>query len=529
MVSERDLDSLLRQVLEAARDLTSARYAALGVLDSSQEELVRFLTLGVADEVRDAGGAPPEVRSVLGELIRDPKPSRRDAFLGVPIIVRGAAFGSLYLADKSRGGEFTGADEQAVATLTDFAALAIDNANLYAKLEDRHSELERMAEGLAANVELARTVEGETDSKKLLELIGKRGQALVEARTFVVLMPREGRLAVVEAAGDRASELRLVSVSMEDLLVADVFREGGTQRVPDLESGITTGLGELATGARTAMLAALIFHGRPQGVLVALDHSGGDRGFDHEAEVVLESFAASAGAALARAQMVEAEKLDLSIEAAERERRRWARELHDETLQELGALKMMLELAIRGGDPELALKTISEAVEHVARGIDNLKGLITDLRPAALDELGLGAALDVLMDRVTVTSGLEIDARVELAYETGRVATRLPDGLEDTIYRLVQEAVNNVVKHADADRIRVEVREREGWITVLVEDDGKGFEPGVGGRGFGLVGMRERVGGADGRLEIAARTGQGTTVQAELPVRRQSDSHRAAD
>ncbi len=170
------------------------------------------------------------------------------------------------------------------------------------------------------------------------------------------------------------------------------------------------------------------------------------------------SFAASAATTIVTMQAVEAEKLQLSLEASERERHRWARELHDETLQELGALRVLLE-ASEGS--ELSAESRALAIEHVDRGIQNLQGLITELRPASLDELGVGAAVEALARQSSLRFGVEIDVDVDLAAEGGEGPARLPAELEATIYRLVQEATNNAIKHAEPDRISVTVS-REG-------------------------------------------------------------------
>ena len=150
LVSELDLEAVLRRLLEAARELTGARYAALGILNPERTELERFLTLGVDERARASIGELPRGRGVLGLLISQPKPLRlrevgdhprsygfppghppMSSFLGVPILIRGEAFGNLYLTDKQGEAEFTEADEEAGVVLAEWAAIAIDNARLY--------------------------------------------------------------------------------------------------------------------------------------------------------------------------------------------------------------------------------------------------------------------------------------------------------------------------------------------------------------------------------------------------------------
>ena len=142
------------------------------------------------------------------------------------------------------------------------------------------------------------------------------------------------------------------------------------------------------------------------------------------------------------------------------------------------------------------------------------------LRPASLDELGVQPAVEALLRRASARFGLSIDANFDL----GRQGTRLEGEVESTIYRLVQEAINNVVKHAGAESVYVEVVEDDGRVRVTVRDDGSGFDTGGASTGFGLIGMRERVELVDGRLFIDSTPGRGTVVRAELP-----DTHARGD
>ena len=158
-----------------------------------------------------------------------------------------------------------------------------------------------------------------------------------------------------------------------------------------------------------------------------------------------------------------------------------------------------------------------KGVEQIEHEIENLRAIITELRPAALDELGLRTAIEGLLDRHREQSGFQIDSELALPGPSAG-AERLDEDLETTVYRLVQEALTNVAKHAGANRVRVTVRESEGELLVEVQDDGAGFDPDAGSHGFGLAGMHERVGLADGTLSVDSGE-QGTLVRACLPAR----------
>jgi signal transduction histidine kinase len=230
----------------------------------------------------------------------------------------------------------------------------------------------------------------------------------------------------------------------------------------------------------------------------------------------LRTFAASAASAVALNRSVEAERLRSTIAAADAERSRWARELHDQTLQALGGLRVLLASTVGRGDADSKDEVMRQAIEDIEVEIGNLRGIISDLRPSLLDDLGLRPAIEALLDRRR-DAGLEIDARLMLPDPSDDEAI-MPPVLETTTYRLVQEALTNVSKHARATHVRVFVGLDDHCVTVEVQDDGIGFDPTSETSGFGLAGMRERVYLAGGELQIEPAD-QGTLVRARLPVR----------
>lgn len=543
LVAELDVEAVLRHVLETARDLTGARYAALGILDVHKEELERFVFVGIDEETRRLIGPLPRGGGVLGELIRTPEPLRladvtqhprsygfppghppMTTFLGVPISIRGEAWGNLYLTDKYEGAEFDERDQESAIVLAEWAAIAIGNARLYEDVARRGAELERAVQGLEATATVARAVGFETDLDRVLELVVKRGRALLDCKSLLVILEQDGELRVCAAAGEVGAEVVGSSVALDGSVPGAVLMSGTSERVPSLADRVGHGLDTVASGARSALVAPLGFRERARGVLVALDSGRGARGFERDEEHLLASFGASAAIAIATAQSVEADRLKHSIRASEAERTRWARELHDETLQELGALKVMLESAHRSGRPEMLQDAVKRSLDQIGTSITALQSLITELRPASLDELGVKPALDALVRRASARFGLQVDANLDLGFDRGRERTRLLGELEGTIYRLVQEAINNVVKHAQAERLEVAVVEADGMVLLTVADDGIGFDASRTAGGFGLVGMEERVELVGGRLTIESTPGEGTVVRAELPA-----AHRPAD
>jgi len=535
LVTDLDLAVVLEQVLQTARELTGARYAALGVLNDDRTELSQFLTSGVDEGTHEAIGFPPRGRGILGVLIERPEPLRLAeislhpdsyglpaghppirSFLGVPVIIRGRAWGNLYLGEKDSG-EFTDRDQQAAVILADWAAVAIDNARLYETSEHRRHELERAVRGLEATRDTVEAIGGDIELEHVLMLIAKRGRALVQARS-VVIMLREGDRLVVKASAGQVSDRRGARLAIADPTCGQVLEQRRPERIMDVRARLGMAAGELGVeDARTALLVPMLYRGAPVGVLGAFDQGEAAGAFSEEDEQMLRVFATSAATAVALAQSVQADRLRSSQEAADAERSRWARELHDETLQGLGGLRVLLSSALKRDDLQIARDAMREAVLRLEQDIENLRAIITDLRPAALDELGLLAAIEALLDRHRDQSGLRVDARLDIR-EAGAEG-RLGGELETAVYRVVQEALTNVARHADATRVLVVLQESEGELIVEVSDDGVGFDTGASSAGYGLSSISERVALAGGTVEIDSGE-SGTTVLARLRVRR---------
>jgi signal transduction histidine kinase len=534
LVAELDPEVVFRRVLEVACQLTGARYAALGVLDEDRHELERFITHGIDEETRRAIGNLPRGRGVLGLLIEQPRPLRlsdvghhprsygfpqshppMSSFLGVPVVIRGHAWGNLYLTEKEDG-EFDEADEQSAMVLAEWTGIAVENARLYRSLESRRDEMERTLHRLEATNEIARAVGGETDLERILEIVVKRGRALVEARSLLILLRDGEELVAASAAGEREAEATGVRIPIAGSIPGRVLEGRAPRRVHDLDPSLMARPGSQDAGV-TALVVPLLFRGQALGVLVALDALGRDPGFSDEDEEVLVSFATSAATAVATAQSVAEDRTRENIAATERERGRWARELHDESLQSLAGLRVLLA-ATRRADPADVDKLLAQGIGQVDGAIAEMRRLIADLRPTTLDELGLGAALETLGERTGIGDPIDVEMNVDLDFHSGRSDYRLVGEIEDTVYRMVQEGINNAVRHGRAGRVQVDVSEDGELLRVRIADEGVGFDPSLRSEGFGLVAMRERVSLAGGKLELKSTLGAGTTITAVLPA-----------
>ncbi|MDQ7828476.1 MAG: GAF domain-containing sensor histidine kinase [Armatimonadota bacterium] len=208
------------------------------------------------------------------------------------------------------------------------------------------------------------------------------------------------------------------------------------------------------------------------------------------------------------------ELIERLLTAQEEERRRIARELHDEAGQALTALILNLEMAGReAAEPDATrLRRLKGIAEQT---LGELRRLIYDLRPTVLDDLGLGAAVRWYVREVVEPSGLAVTLDLQ------GVDRRLPPPAETALFRILQEALNNVLKHAAATRVSVALHVGQDAVRLTVSDDGRGFEvgrpPARPGGGLGLLGMRERAELLGGQMHVRSAPGQGTTIEVVLP------------
>jgi signal transduction histidine kinase len=358
----------------------------------------------------------------------------------------------------------------------------------------------------------------------LLRLMADRGLALLDAGTLLVVIEERGELRVAASSGAQSVRLRITRVQGSAL--GSLYLQGRALALDRPRGQEAAWLHELGLEARSALVEPLSLEGHGGGMVIALREDGSFREPDRQA---LSAFASSVSQRLAAERSVEIERLRYGMEARERERTRWAREIHDESIQGIGALRLQLANARDLDDKEALSKAVDAALEGLGTEIDGLRHLITELRPAALDDLGLAAALEALARRAQAIDGLEVKTEIALgggpdgADDGGR---RLDAELESTIYRVVQEALTNVSRHAQASRAVISVTESDGVVTASVTDDGRGLPEtsrlgprgdGLEG-GFGMSGMRERAELVGGELEWARAPERGTIMSLTVPL-----------
>ena len=526
ITSELSLDGVLERIVEAAAHVTEAQYAALGVIDRAGTGLERFVTYGMTDEVERQIGDPPHGRGILGVLISDARNLRlhdlsehprsvgfppghppMNTFLGVPIVLRSVAYGNLYLTEKDGGGDFTDEDEELVSLLAAQAAVAVENARLYESATSWSHQLESLNEIGGALV-------GELELEPLLDLIATRLRGLIGARLVAIALPAGEGLRIAAADGEGASDLAAVSHLEFDSKTGRVLERGRSERIdslledPEVNQDIARRL-----GASTGLYVPLLARERPIGVLVAHDKMGPDPRFTSADLRLAEQFANRASIAVDLSRQVARDALRRVVAGQELERRRLARELHDETGQALTSILLGLRSVEETKSADELRSATSDLRELVVATLQDVRRLAVQLRPKALDDFGLAAALERLAQTFSETTEMHVELEAQLG------EARLPAEVETTLYRIVQEALTNIVKHAEATKVSILLVRKATTATVVIEDDGKGFDiEDVRAEGMGLAGMRERVELHDGRLTVESSPTSGTTLVAEVSL-----------
>jgi signal transduction histidine kinase len=525
--SELSLDALLQRIVETAATLTGARYVALGVIDSSGTQLERFLTTGIDDETRAAIGDEPRGRGILGVLIRETSTLRLDdiasdpravgfppghppmrTFLGVPILLRGVAYGNLYLTEKDGGEAFSEEDVELTQLLAAQAAVAIENARLY-------ESSTRWLRQLQSLNEIGDALVSELELEPLLGIVARQLRELVHARLVLIALPDGEVLRVAAADGESTYGVVGTELALDGSKAGRVLERRRSERIdsvlddPEIDQQTTRRL-----GVHAALYVPLVARGRAIGVLVAHDRLGAGPAFTDDDLRLAETLAQRAAVAVDLSERVSRESMRRVVAAQELERARLARELHDETGQALTSILLGLkgvEQAVATDEARAALAAVRETV---AATLQDVRRLAVELRPSALDDFGLVPALERLVATFREQTGMRVELEASVADE------RFAAEVETSLYRIVQEALTNVVKHAAATHVAILIVRRGASVAAVIEDDGRGFEPSRAseGDGLGLTGMRERIALVRGSLRIESAGDGGTTIVAEVPV-----------
>jgi signal transduction histidine kinase/CheY-like chemotaxis protein len=405
------------------------------------------------------------------------------------------------------------------------------------RLAHEVDELEKVNSRLTAILEVSRHLAQERDPGRLLQEFCRAARYILGARY--------GAVGIVDASGERLAPFltsgldpktvtRIGAPSPRMPPLSRLLDGGGALRIGQLAGEIEAEwFAQLPPPAKSFLGVALASTSRLYGVLFLVEKLGADN-FSPQDEQIAVALAAQLAVAYENAlrydeiQMHAARAREYSqrlqslsrqlLSAQETERRHIARELHDQIGQALTAVKINLQALQRAPGTLLLGPRLDDSIETVDGTLDQVRNLSLDLRPSMLDDLGLGPALRWYLDRQARRGGFGAQLAVDLFPEP------LATELETTCFRVVQEGLTNVVRHARARHVRVEVQQQGSELHLVVRDDGVGFDVAAArsraaqGASLGLLGMHERVALLGGQIDIVSQPGQGTEIRIRLPV-----------
>jgi signal transduction histidine kinase len=379
-------------------------------------------------------------------------------------------------------------------------------AGLRARLTEAEATLEAIRTGAVDALvvsgpegEQTRAIEGATHPYHVLLNAMSDGAALLAADGTILFGNRRlGEIARAPLERLRGSRFQQLVARAERASVEEFLREGGRNRAREFT---------MVDGQAPATPVAIALSRIPLAGAAGVEAGSG--------AAVLMAIITD----LTERKRAEATRLELMkrlITAEDEERRRFARELHDETGQSLTALLV----GLRAIEEQAVTTDVHSAAQRLrrvaAQTVDNVGRLARGLHPSVLDDVGLAAAARRHVTDYARTFGIAVDLRMD-----GLVSLRLPSLVQTTLYRILQEALTNVARHARARAVGVELTHEEDVLELVVRDDGVGFESVAAlsdVSGLGLHGMRERVALLGGSVEIESRPGHGTVVRARIPA-----------
>lgn len=520
--SDLDLDATLGRIIRAARELTSAPYGALAVRDP-EGTLLRFVHAGIDDDTAGRIGHLPVGKGVLGvSLVETPALRLEDltthpaavgfpehhppmrAFLGVPIMIRGSVFGSLYLTHVEPDRAFTESDEFAARALAFAAAVAIDNARVFERERTSVKWMEASREITTALLASAKS------QRNPLHLIAERACVLTESEQAIVLVPIDSDLPLDEAdtlvvsaaVGKHADEVIGQRVPVDGSTTGTVFRSGEPLITESLSYPIPA---FTDVGQRCAIVMPLRAHDQTAGVL-ALARDAYHQPFDSGDLDLVGQFATHAAIALMLASARENAR-QLTILA---ERERIAHDLHDHVIQRLFAAGMDLQGTLaRARSPEVAGR-LNRTLDDLQTIIEEIRSTIFQLKLPVGADGGFRQRLQQIV--ADLTENRDIFTTVHMEGPMSAVDGELAEHAE----AVATEAISNVIRHSGASRLTVEASAAD-LFTLTITDDGHGV-PADNRRRSGLANLEHRAQQLGGSCEITSSPQDGTRVCWAVPL-----------
>ena len=517
-VEHLDLAAALRQIVEAALELSGAAYGAIGVLGANGR-LDEFIHVGMDDGTVARIGSPPVGLGLLGALIADPRPVRladmggdprsvgcpahhpeMHSFLGVPLEVRDEIFGHLYLADP-RHDAFSEEDQQLIEALAATAGVAISHARLF-------QETKRREQWTAATSRITRELLT-NDEVDALQLVAETVLGLADADLVAVILTdgqfRTDTELVVDRAAGAQSPLVLGRVIPPGTLIQQCLETRRPQLIEDIGTvSVSNDIGRSDLGP--AMAVPLPAEVGVRGCLFVLRSEGSPAFTEFDLDVVA-SLAGHAALALDRADA----RLDRARTATLEDRDRIARDLHDHVVQRLFAAGLNIQSVCGMLGPGAAFDRLNDQVDEIDATIRQIRSTIFGLHATRTKTEGARA---MILEAITAATAT-LPGPPEVSFR-GPIDLLVTGGLRDDVVAVVREALTNVGRHAAAERVEIFVSADSRTVEVEVLDDGKGLIE--GNVLSGLSNLRARAEALGGAFEIAARPGPGTRLHWTVPL-----------
>ena len=541
LVGNLSLETVLERIVSLARDQVDARYAALGVLSSSGE-LEQFIPVGMDKSEVDQIEHPPLGLGLIGAILREKRTIRvpmiegdirsigfpvnhpqMDSFLGVPILLGDRLLGQIYLTNKTTHSEFTQDDEYVIETLAAYAAVAINNASMYENLLLRDQTLSQRNADLALLNDVATALAGTMDVDEVLNLTLERVMDYLNVEAGEIFLQEEDGSKMVLALhrGDPGNAFWTKEQFSIGEGIIGVVAETGKPLIAQSDAYDFRYVHQsmVEKGFQRISCIPLLARGRVVGVLCAATQHA--RNLDKRELNLLTALGTLTGVTIENSRLNRQARRAAVLE----ERERIGMDLHDGTIQSIYAVGLALEYARMSlnEDPALVQQKIIQAIEGLNNAIREIRTFILDLRPRQFIGEDLLEGLQRLVDEFHDNTRTEV---VLTGSEDGKLT--LPAEHADVLYHICQEALSNVAKHAQAEKVKIQLWRAPGRILLEIMDDGLGFEPQKVRLtlGHGLANMNTRARKVEGDVEITSEIGKGTTVLAWVPLNRNDNLYK---
>jgi signal transduction histidine kinase/HAMP domain-containing protein len=543
ITSRLDPPTVLKLIADEARRLTAAEIAM--VFTAQNDELRLSVISSDADFLISPGYRVPLAQSLIGQAIRQRRPLRvadvraepnaypdlvqrlnARTLMVVPLMSGQEVIGSISVINKNIG-PFSLDDERVLSMLASSAVIGLENARLYQQEHDRRHEAEqrrRVAESLS---DILTVLNSNRPLQETVDYIVSQASRLLGAEAVAVyrLQDTSHTLKIQAAHGLPPEYVDGIEIPVGQAIVGRAVLQRQPVAVTNAAQAANLDISLIQQDtARYQMLLQMAGHfkGILAVPLMVKDEVYGGivlyytqaRDFTQEDIELTVAFADQVALALENARLFNQAEQAAILE----ERQRLARELHDSVTQALYGVTMFAEATARllaAGNVALATDHLNELRYTGQEALQEMRLLLFELRPPVLEEEGLIAALQTRLEAVERRSGLITELKVE-----GQEEISLPPKIEEGFYRIAQEALNNILKHAQAHQVTILLRQFDHRIQMEISDDGQGFSPHLTNErgGLGLRGMTERAAQLGANLNIASQPGQGTTISVEVQL-----------